>query len=58
MISPHDPCVWNVDIGYKKLTMLFHVGDIMIERAGSNLATKCIKILDKVCGAKDSLAVS
>ena len=57
-MSPYDPCVWNVDVDHKQLTINFRVDDLMMAHEGSNEVSKCISMLDKAHGAKDALAVT
>ena len=39
-MSPHDPYAWNIDDDHKKLIMFFHVDNLMLAHAGSNIVTK------------------
>ena len=47
-----------IDGDHKQLAILFHADNLLLTHIGSSIIAKCIKMLDKVYGAKDLLVVT
>ena len=49
-INPYDPCVANMTIGGKQLTVCWHVDDLKISCVDANEVTKMIQWLESEHG--------
>ena len=58
LMNPCDPCAWNHMVDGLKLTMLFHIDDLLLPHAGPEIATHCVMKLDVTRDSKDSLTVT
>jgi len=58
VMNPYDPCVWNVYVNKKQLTIIFHVDDLMLAHVMPVVVTEHIKLLDGVYGTNDPLTVT
>ena len=57
-MSPYDACAWSIDVDHKQFAMISNVDNLMMVQLGRNKVIKLIKMLDKVCGAKDLLVIT
>ena len=58
IMNPYDPCVWNLLVGNKQLTIMFHIDDLMMSHVDPEIVTEHVKKLDGVHGNKHPLSIT